>query len=168
MDSRELVKQLGITVHSKSEERVEYQDYLDMDLLKDYIAYAKTFIKPMFTEPAGRSLIEAYLEMRKIVSGKGQITAYSRLLHSLIRLSEAHTKLRFSDKVDIVDVEEAMRLHREALKQSAIDPKTGRIDASILTTGYSNEERRQREQIAHVINRLIKDKGKITTIKIKV
>jgi DNA replication licensing factor MCM4 len=61
-----------------------------------------------------------------------------------------------------------MRLHREALKQSAIDSKTGRIDASILTTGYSNEERRQREQIAHVIKRLIKDKGKITTIKIKV
>ena len=154
-----------VSLYHSSEERVEYNDCLDMDLLKDYIAYAKTFIKPMLTEQAGRSLIEAYLEMRKIGSGKGQITAYPRQLHSLIRLSEAHAKLRFSDKVEMVDVEEAKRLHREALKQSAIDPKTGRIDVSILTTGYSNEERRQREQIAHVIKRLIKEKGKITTIK---
>ena len=68
-------------------------------------------------------------------SGKGGVTAYPRQLESLIRLSEAHAKTRLSNEVDTNDVEEALRLYREALKQSATDPRTGIVDISILTTG---------------------------------
>lgn len=73
--------------------------------------------------------------MRKIGSGHGMVSAYPRQLESLIRLAEAHAKVRFSEKVETIDVEEAKRLHREALKQSATDPRTGFVDISILTTG---------------------------------
>lgn len=73
--------------------------------------------------------------MRKIGSGHGMVSAYPRQLESLIRLAEAHAKVRFSEKVETIDVEEAKRLHREALKQSATDPRTGLVDISILTTG---------------------------------
>lgn len=73
--------------------------------------------------------------MRKVGSGKGMVSAYPRQLESLIRLAEAHAKVRFSAKVETIDVEEAKRLHREALKQSATDPRTGIVDISILTTG---------------------------------
>lgn len=73
--------------------------------------------------------------MRKIGSGRGMVSAYPRQLESLIRLAEAHAKVRFSAKVETIDVEEARRLHREALKQSATDPRTGIVDISILTTG---------------------------------
>ena len=45
------------------------------------------------------------------------------------------------------------RLHREALKQAAIDPSTGRIDISILTTGISGQARKQRAERAQVNNR---------------
>ena len=55
-------------------------------------------------------------------AGRGQVTAYPRQLESLIRLSEAHARMRFSPTVELEDVEEAARLHREALKQSATDP----------------------------------------------
>lgn len=75
--------------------------------------------------------------MRKIGSGRGMVSAYPRQLESLIRLAEAHAKVRFSDKVETIDVEEAKRLHREALKQSATDPRTGFVDISILTTGMN-------------------------------
>lgn len=47
--------------------------------------------------------------MRKIGSARGAVTAYPRQLESLIRLAEAHAKMRFSDVVEIVDVEEAKR-----------------------------------------------------------
>lgn len=73
--------------------------------------------------------------MRKIGSSRGMVSAYPRQLESLIRLAEAHAKVRFSNKVEAIDVEEAKRLHREALKQSATDPRTGIVDISILTTG---------------------------------
>lgn len=81
---------------------------------------------------------QAYVDMRKIGSGRGMVSAYPRQLESLIRLAEAHAKVRFSEKVETIDVEEAKRLHREALKQSATDPRTGFVDISILTTGVQH------------------------------
>lgn len=162
---RRLATHLVSLYHTCDERIDQSNNIVCMDDLKDYIMYAKTQFKPKLTEESSRSLVEAYLEMRKLGSGKGQVTAYPRQLHSLIRLSEAHAKLRFSNSVDTCDVEEAKRLHREAMKQSAVDPKTGRIDVTILTTGYSSEERRNREEIATTLKKLIRDKGKITTLK---
>lgn len=55
------------------------------------------------------------------------------------------------------------RLHREALKQSATDPKTGIIDVSILTTGVSSSERARREAIAKEVKKLLQSKAKSGT-----
>jgi DNA replication licensing factor MCM4 len=163
---RRLALHLVSLYHTCDERLTDHgQKGLEMDLLKDYIMYAKTQYKPKLTEESGRALVEAYLEMRKMGSGKGQITAYPRQLQSLIRLAEAHAKMRFSKFVDVSDVDEGKRLHREALKQSAIDPKTGRIDIGILTTGFSSEERRNRDEIADTLKKLIRAKGKISTMK---
>ena len=52
-------------------------------------------------------------------------------------------------------MEEARRLHREALKQSATDPKTGIIDVGILTTGVSSSERAARETLAKELRKMI-------------
>ena len=58
-------------------------------------------------------------------------------------------------------MEEAKRLHKEAMKQSAVDPKTGRIDVTILTTGYSTEDRRHRDEMATTLKNLIREKGEL-------
>ena len=165
MYDRRLANHLVSLYHTCEERQDHGNRMLEMDVLKDYIMYARTKFKPVLTPEASQCLVEAYLEMRKMGSGKGQITAYPRQLHSLIRLAEAHAKMRFSKYVEVVDVNEAKRLHREALKQAAIDPKTGRIDVSILTTGFSSEERRNREQIGQALKKLIREKGKIATLK---
>ena len=39
-----------------------------------------------------------------------RITATTRQLESMIRLSEAHARMRFSERVELVDVHEAQRL----------------------------------------------------------
>ena len=52
------------------------------------------------------------------------------------------------------------RLHREALKQAATDPKTGIIDISILTTGVSSSERQRREALAKEIRKVLQGKAK--------
>ena len=119
-----------------------------MKLLRDYVGYARAVVKPKLSEEARQQLIHCYLDMRKVGAGKvtksllqflyhrklfqGAICAYPRQLESLIRLSEAHAKVRLSESVLKEDVDEAMRLYREALKQSIMDPRTGAIDISIL------------------------------------
>ena len=57
------------------------------------------------------------------------------------------------------------RLHKEALKQAAVDPSTGKIDVSILTTGISGAVRKQRADRAMTLLELIKAKGKVLVLK---
>ncbi|OCT76788.1 hypothetical protein XELAEV_18031991mg [Xenopus laevis] len=153
-----------VALYYQSEEQMK-EEHLDMAVLKDYIAYARTYVNPRLSEEASQALIEAYVSMRKIGSGRGMVSAYPRQLESLIRLSEAHAKVRFSNKVETIDVEEAKRLHREALKQSATDPRTGIVDISILTTGMSATARKRKEELAQVLKKLIQSKGKTPALK---
>lgn len=135
-----------------------------MSVLRDYVAYAKEYIHPKLSDEASQRLIGAYVEMRTAGKGKGQITAYPRQLESLIRLSEAHAKVRLSEVVEVSDVEEACRLHREAIKQSATDPHTGRIDISILTTGVSSTSRKRRVELCAALRKLLETKGRVQSL----
>jgi len=128
------------------------------------MAYGKEHINPVLNDAASVRLVESYVEMRRIGSGRGQVSAYPRQLESLIRLAEAHAKVRYSDVVEVHDVEEAYRLHREALKQSATDPMSGKIDVNILTTGLSSNARKKRGEIAQALRKMIESKGKISTM----
>ena len=109
------------------------QELISNELMKDYIAYARANVHPKLTEQANACLIDKYVELRaESVSSRGRICVYPRNLESLIRLSEAHAKMRLSNEVTLEDVEEAVRLTREATKSSSTDPNTGKI-ATVLT-----------------------------------
>jgi len=152
-----------VSLYHMSETDVD-EEFVDKSTLKDYLSYAKNNITPKLSEEASQALIHAYVDMRKAGSSRGAVSAYPRQLESLIRLAEAHAKMRYSLSVDVVDVEEAKRLHREALKQSAMDPKTGMIDINILTTGQSISDRKRRIDAAKALFELIKSKGKVPTL----
>lgn len=152
-----------VSLYYRSAEAAADEQF-DMSILRDYLAYAKQTFHPKLSDEAGTHLIQSYVKMRQVGSGRGQITAFPRQLESLIRLAEAHAKLRFSQTVDLGDVEEANRLHREALKQSATDPLSGKIDISILTTGQSEGGRRRRQEVKASLKSLIEKKGKVQTI----
>lgn len=156
---KRLAKHLVSLYYRDQEE--EESDSLSMADLRDYIAYAKSRFKARLSEEAGNKLVQNYLTMRKIGAGRGQITAYPRQLESLIRLGEAHARMRFSNSVEVEDIEEAYRLHREALKQSATDPQTGLIDVDMITTGQSSDTRRRRQAVADALKKILSGKGKV-------
>lgn len=139
-------------------------DMVDMSLMRDYIAFAKEHVQPALSETAQQRLIDSYVDMRRVGSGRGQISAYPRQLESLIRLAEAHARLRLSPVVEVADVDEASRLHREALKQSATDPASGRIDVGILTTGLGAAARKRRAELVTALKQLIQPYSKPHTI----
>ncbi|PIG88812.1 DNA replication licensing factor Mcm4 [Aspergillus arachidicola] len=134
-----------------SDEEVLNKNLQPIEFLTAYITYAKTKVHPVLTPAAGKALSDAYVNMRKlgddIRSSDRRITATTRQLESMIRLSEAHARMRLSLEVTAADVEEAVRLIRSAIKQAATDSRTGLIDMGLLTEGTSASERRQREAL---------------------
>jgi DNA replication licensing factor MCM4 len=134
-----------------------------VEQLTAYITYARNKIHPVISEPAGAALVKAYVEMRKVGedprSSERRITATTRQLESMIRLSEAHARMRFSDSVDLEDVKEAGRLIREAIRESATDPITGQIDLDLINTGAGQQQRRVAGDLKRAITQLIDASG---------
>lgn len=115
--------------------------------------------QPKITQPAADKLVEAYVEMRKlgedVRAAERRITATTRQLESMIRLAEAHAKMRLSEEVTADDVTEAVRLIKSAIKQAATDARTGLIDMSLLTEGTSASERRRKQDLKNAILALL-------------
>ena len=51
------------------------------------------------------------------------------------------------------------------MKQAAVDPSTGKIDVSILTTGISGAARKRKAEVTQALKKLIQEKGKVATLK---
>ncbi|KAI5148257.1 DNA replication licensing factor MCM4 [Enteropsectra breve] len=134
----------------------EQVSFISIDLLKAYIREGKRHM-PVLTAASSEALAEAYSGLRQLDNGES-ITATTRQLESLIRLSEAHAKMRFSKTVDLEDVQEAERLIKESMLLYALDPKTGRIDVNMIFTGRSVSHTKLVDDLkAHVL-RLVKKK----------
>ena len=122
-----------------------------VNFLTSYITYARQNVHPAITPAAARQLSDSYVAMRNlgnsIAAADRRITATTRQLESMIRLSEAHAKMRLSLTVEESDVLEAVRLIRSAIKASATDARTGLIDMGLLSEGGSATDRRRKEDL---------------------
>ena len=134
--------------------------------LSAYITYARSRINPTITEAASTELVRSYVTLRKTgqdtlptttssSSSDRRITATTRQLESMIRLSEAHARMRFSSLVELEDVKEAFRLMREAINTGARDPTTGEIDMGLLDTGIGRAQRRMRGDMRKEVLKLL-------------
>ena len=72
----------------------------------------------------------------------------------MIRIAESHAKMRLADDVTQKDVEEAVRLIKTAMQQSATDPKTGQIDMDLLNTGVSASSATRMKEVKELIKAL--------------
>ncbi|GMM30181.1 MCM DNA helicase complex subunit [Martiniozyma asiatica (nom. inval.)] len=146
-------------------------EILPVEFLSAYVQYSKENIKPELTLEARDELVRAYVEMRKQGEDSRQggserrITATTRQLESMIRLSEAHAKLHLREHVLLEDVVEAVRLIKSAIKEYATDPLTGRIDMDLIQTGVGSEERKRQEDLGKVVLQIL-ETGQMEYIKL--
>ena len=115
---------------------------------------------PVITEEASHELVQSYVKLRSVgddsrASSEKRITATTRQLESMIRLAEAHARMRLSAHVELRDVQEAYRLMRDAIRASALDPTTGKIDMGLLNSGTGQQQRRLREDMRKEILNLL-------------
>ncbi|KAK0728984.1 MCM2/3/5 family-domain-containing protein [Apiosordaria backusii] len=149
---------LSMYLEDKPESAYSSNDILPIEFLTSYISYARQKVNPLISNEAAKELVDSYVEMRKlgqdVRAAEKRITATTRQLESMIRLSEAHARMRLSETVTQNDVKEAVRLIRSALKTAATDAQ-GRIDMSLLTEGTSAAERRRKADLKDAIVRLL-------------
>lgn len=156
---RRLAKHLlSMYLEDKPQSAPTSNDILPVEFLTLYISYARANIQPVISEEAAKELVDSYVAMRAlgqdVRAAEKRITATTRQLESMIRLAEAHAKMRLSETVTKDDVQEAYRLIQSALKTAATDSE-GRIDMSLLTEGTSAAERKRRSDLKDAALRLL-------------
>ncbi|KAG8532690.1 uncharacterized protein KY384_002567 [Bacidia gigantensis] len=158
-NDRRLARHLVGMYLEDTPENASNEEILPVEFLTSYISYARTKCQPRLTQAASEALVSAYVQMRKlgedVRAAERRITATTRQLESMIRLAEAHAKMRLSDEVTANDVHEAVRLIKSALKQAATDARTGLIDMGLLTEGTSASERRRKTDLKKAITDLL-------------
>ncbi|KAK4689645.1 DNA replication licensing factor MCM4, partial [Tremellales sp. Uapishka_1] len=163
MNDRRLAKHL-VGLYLEDRPDTGGSNILPLETLTAYITYARARINPVLTEEASQALVASYVEMRKVGEDvrtqERRITATTRQLESMIRLSEAHARMRFSERVELEDVKEATRLIRAALRESATDPLTGQIDLDLINTGAGQQARRMRGDLKREILSLVDAAGR--------
>merc|ERR1712019_103685 len=97
----------------------------DATFMRSYVRRAKSY-EPFVDDSIQKDIVDAYVSMRddekraEIDSRKSYTTP--RTLLAILRLSQAHARTRFSNKVERQDFEEAMRLmaaSKESVELSA-------------------------------------------------
>ncbi|XP_064600365.1 DNA helicase MCM9-like [Liolophura sinensis] len=119
-----------------------------MEKMQVYLSYIKS-ISPKLTDGAGRVLQEYYRAQRGADHRNAARTTV-RLLESMIRLSQAHARLMFRDKVTVLDAVVAVTLMESSMQGAAL---MGGINA--LHTSFPDQpEEEYKLQVEIVLNRL--------------
>ena len=129
---------------------------IDPELLRKYIAYAKRNIKPRLSEEARRMISDFFVEMRRAAAENREtpIAITARQLEALIRLAEAHARMRLSTVATEEDAAEAIRLMRTMLESVGIDVESGSLDIDTIMTGKPKSRREKMILIEDIIKDL--------------
>ncbi|ACJ15527.1 hypothetical cell division control protein [Thermococcus onnurineus NA1] len=129
------------------------------DLLKKYIAYARKNIHPVLSKEAMDEIKRYYVRMRKGFRKSGEdegvqpIPITARQLEALIRLSEAHARMRLSETVTREDARAAIQIIEEMIRKIATDEE-GTLDVSILEVGKSSKKINKIDKLIDIIKSL--------------
>ena len=160
------VQDEAIATHVLEEHQQEViRDIVDPKILRKYIAYAKQKIKPKLSDEAVKEIKSFYIKLRnQSVSSDSTIKPIpitARQLEGIIRLSEAHAKLRLSDEVTKEDAIKAIELLKVSLMQVGYDEETQTFDIDKMTTGITSSKRGKILLVKETLTQLESRLGKL-------
>ncbi len=154
--SREKDTSLAEHILSLHENPEEENVPMSAEMLRKYIAYARTNCAPKLTKGAIEVIREFYVNIRNQNSEdeKAPIPLTARQLEALVRLAEASAKIRLSDTVTKADATRGIDLLTHCLKQVGIDPETGQFDIDRLSSGVTSSKRNKIMNILRIIKEM--------------
>ena len=150
-----------LTQYQKSENLAQ----IERHLFRKYVAYAKQKVKPILTDEAVKEIKDFYVKMRNSnvsadAMGIKSIPISARQLEALVRLSEAHAKMRLSKKVTREDSKIAIGILRYYMEQVGRDSETGAFDIDRIAVGVSTSQRSKVILLRETLSRLEERLGK--------
>lgn len=138
-------------------------------MLRKYVAYARTMIFPTISNQAIEDLERFYLKMRKGAGsqegGSRAVPITARQLEGLIRLTEACARLRLSETANKKDARRAIELMEFCLRQVAYDEKTGTLDIDRISSDVPAAARNKISAVKEILEELEKKIGKVISIE---
>ena len=123
----------AIAMHVLSEHKQTIKhDVIDRELLRKYLSYSKQKYNPILTDEAITEMRNFYVGLRNLPqmgdSPNRPIPIGARQLEALVRLSEAHARMKLHKEVTKEDAEVAIELVKGYLMQVGYDEETKTID----------------------------------------
>jgi replicative DNA helicase Mcm len=131
---------------------------LPAELLRKYVAYAKTHVFPVMTDEALQRIQSYYVDLRADSGGSIPLTA--RNLEAFVRLAEASARIRLSQEAGIEDAERAISMMEACLRSVGVDRETGKFDIDVIATGVSHSQHDRMNTVLNVVRTLAKDSEK--------
>lgn len=139
-------------------DEIEEKDYLDVDMYRKYVAYARREINPVMTEEAREKIKNYYVTLRQSGENEEAIPVTARKLEALIRLAEASARARLGEKVRVGDAQRVIEIVKSSIKDVGIDPDTQELDAGRVNSGTTHTEREKVNQLSELITIMQRDK----------
>lgn len=130
------------------------------ELLRKYVAYVRQNVFPELTDSAIEELKRYYLQMRSGAGTSKSVPITARQLEGLVRLSEAHARLRLADKVTKSDAKRAVELVHHCLRLIAFDEESGVFDVDRIATDTPSSQRNKIIIVKEIITDLENKIGK--------
>ncbi len=99
------------------EDRV-HSEMIPQDILRKYITYARKYVHPKNSDLNKSKITKFYSLLRKESERVGGMSIAVRHLESIIRISEAHAKMRLSETVSRDDTDFAIKMMTESFLMS--------------------------------------------------
>jgi len=135
-------------------EPVESAGFIEADLFRKYVAYARRNYDPTLTDDAKAKLKDWYLKIRQ-TSEEDRIAINTRMFEGAIRLSQASARAKLSETVEPDDADRAIGLVQSMLNQLGLGEGEGGFDVDMINLGAPSKSQQQvRDYIKKCVDEL--------------
>ncbi|NXP43899.1 MCM8 helicase, partial [Heliornis fulica] len=126
-------------------------DAIPHQLLRKYVGYARQYVHPRLSPEAAEVLQVFYLELRKQNQGVDSTPITTRQLESLIRLTEARSRLELREKSTKEDAEDVIEIMKYSMLGTYSD-EFGKLDFERSQHGSGMSNRSQAKKFVSALN----------------
>ncbi len=142
---------------------------VDKELFRKYVAYTRQRSPPMLTDEAVKEIKDFYVKLRNMpVSSDSMVKSVpisARQLEAIVRLAEAHAKIRLSKDVTSLDAKEAIKMIKYYLMEVGYDQESKSFDIDRIAVGISTSQRSKVILLREIIAKLEERLGKFIPIE---